>query len=108
MRIREGSGMPKKIRYRWGLRSLLILVTVVAVILAARTNERHNIRRAIHQVNLNGGYVLYHWESPVVNDQDFTINLPAQRYTSEQTVHVVVTKFSFGSDDRPGVKLIDS
>jgi len=97
--------MPKKFRYRWGLRSLFVLVTLAALILAARTNERYSIRQAIRQVELNGGCVLYHWESPVVKDQDFSFTFIGN--FSKQSVDVVVTKFSFGSDDRPGAKLID-
>ncbi|MEM6471582.1 MAG: hypothetical protein AAF802_18630 [Planctomycetota bacterium] len=78
----------------------MILVTAIALVLAIRTNERYNIQRAIDQVELNGGYVLYHWESPVVNDQDFTVSLALQN-APEQQVNVVVTKFSFGPDDQP-------
>lgn len=104
--------MSPKIRFRWRLMPLLLLVTFLALLLAVRTNERHNIRRAIHEVELNGGYVLYHWESPVVDDRDFTINLPSGLRPSglrgsSRPVNIVVTDFSFEIEDRPGANLLD-
>ncbi|MEO1528534.1 MAG: hypothetical protein AAFX06_24195, partial [Planctomycetota bacterium] len=68
--------------------------------LAIRTNERNNIWRAIQQVESNGGHVIYHWESPTINDQDLTLYFGMQNGPKQQ-VDVVVTTFDFGSDEQP-------
>ena len=109
--------MPRRIR--WGLKSLLAVVTIAALFLAVRVNERSNIIRVIQEVEANDGYVLFQWESPVIDDRSFQYKMPAQLQfqdqtgqsttiqTAPRTFDIVVTDFSFKSDIRPVASFMD-
>lgn len=58
---------------RWSLRSLVALITVIAMVLAYRQNTIRGTQRATRQILDAGGQVIYRWQNADVVKQQTTV-----------------------------------
>lgn len=72
-------------RFRWSLRSFFIAITIFAMLLAWRYNERNKLLQATKEVRARGGEVAFRWQKPVVQTVTQTV-IPAYRRSIEYTV----------------------
>ena len=58
---------------RWSLRSLVLFVTVIAIVLAYRQNNIRRMEQATQQILDAGGQVIYRWQNADVVKQQATV-----------------------------------
>jgi len=74
--------MPKM---KWSLRSLLLLLTLLAAVLAWRYNQRHQILGATKQIRNLGGQIVYRWENPTVAVKTIAVQSPVRTRPETKT-----------------------